>query len=173
MPRQFPELDRLRVEISPATRLAHLDAIRAELRTATPTRRRWKLMVVAVAILLTLPVLALAAQRAEPGDFLYPVREVVDWVTDSPPRDSSAATGVHPYGVDEQRGETDVRDGDANTDLVPPADRDASHDDRHRDSVESPHDSAHRDVAEEEPTHRDSLPDEEPADDRPPDRRSP
>ncbi|MGD2101188.1 MAG: hypothetical protein PVG83_03060 [Acidimicrobiia bacterium] len=79
----FPELDVVRVEVSAVTRDRHLSAIEAELASKRrPRGRRFRLMVVATAILLLLPVIALAAERTGPGDLLYPVRQVLERVSD-------------------------------------------------------------------------------------------
>lgn len=79
----FPELETVRVEASAGTRERHLAVIEAELTSARrPRRRRFRLMVIATAILLLLPVIALAAERAGPGDLLYPVRQVFERVSE-------------------------------------------------------------------------------------------
>lgn len=79
----FPELDAVRVEVSAATRERHLSAIETALASTRPRRgRRFRLMAIATAILMLLPVIALAAERTGPGDLLYPVRQVFERVAD-------------------------------------------------------------------------------------------
>lgn len=80
MSRMFPELEAVRVVVEPGVRERHIRAISDSIASLpNPPRRRFRLLAVAVAVVLTLPVLALAAENSQPGDFLYPVREVLPW----------------------------------------------------------------------------------------------
>lgn len=75
---RFPELEQVRITVDGSTKAQHLAAIDAELiAVKIPPRRRFRLFAVAVTTLLLLPVIALAAERAQPGDLFYPVRQLV------------------------------------------------------------------------------------------------
>ncbi len=82
MTSEFGLLQRSRVTVDASVRAAHLGSIREELRRAHRPTRRFRLLAVAVAVVFAVPVIALAADRSQPGDFLFPVRQVVDRVTD-------------------------------------------------------------------------------------------
>ncbi|MGI9610527.1 MAG: hypothetical protein ACR2NL_09580 [Acidimicrobiia bacterium] len=77
MSQSFPELQVLRISVDPATRERHLDAIHSQLRKAARPRRRRRLLSLALAVVLLVPVVALAAEQSLPGDFLYPVKKAV------------------------------------------------------------------------------------------------
>lgn len=84
MTHEFPELDQVRLVVDRHTRDRHIAAMQAALaQTSRPRFRRRRLLAVAVALILLLPVLSLAARRAVPGDFLYPVKVAFDPVTDA------------------------------------------------------------------------------------------
>ena len=88
MSRQFRELERIRVSVAEEVRERHLTAISDELRSArTPRMRRFRLLAVAVAMVLVLPVLALAAEDAVPGDALYPIKRMFEPVVSLVDRD--------------------------------------------------------------------------------------
>ena len=84
-------MDRLssayRIEVDPETKERHVAAVSTAIRTAPPTpvpagfglRRRVAAAVAAVAIVAPAGM-ALAAENAVPGDFLYPVKEVTERV---------------------------------------------------------------------------------------------
>lgn len=79
MSRRFPELDRIRVEVDDDVRDRHLAAIGAAVRSArAPRLRRFRLLAVAVAVVLALPVMALASENSVPGDLLYPIKRVLE-----------------------------------------------------------------------------------------------
>ena len=177
MSEKFPELYGVRLEMRAEARARHIRAIQDELRAAQPVRRRWRLMVVAVAIVLTLPVLALASQRAEPGDILYPVREVVDWVTDLAPSgvDTAAQTDRadsegEPVRDHEARDLAPTDDGSPSESQPGDEERHGEDDVRHHDSDEGEPDGAsrHRDESDV-----DSPPDDPAPDERRHDRRVP
>lgn len=71
----FPQLDQLKVEVGSDVKDRHLAAIGAELRKQ-PTGRRFggRAFAVAVALVLLLPVIAVAAENSVPGDFFYPLK---------------------------------------------------------------------------------------------------
>ena len=75
----FPELDVIEITVDPQTRQRHLNAISESLRNVKPGRGRYRLMAFAVAAVFMIPVLALAAEKSQPGDFLYPLRQVIPW----------------------------------------------------------------------------------------------
>ena len=76
---RFHELDQIRLVATPEVRERHLAAVSRALSTR-PQRSlgRPRLMAVVLAIVLLLPVVALAAEDAVPGDFLYPLKRVVE-----------------------------------------------------------------------------------------------
>lgn len=79
MSRQFPELDQARVVVSSEVRERHQAAIaRALYLGQYPRIRRIRLLAVGLAVLLVIPVMALASDRAVPGDFLYPVKRAFE-----------------------------------------------------------------------------------------------
>lgn len=72
-------MDRVRVSVDEVTRQGHLDSISSAIRNADASRsRRPRFFAVAVALILLLPVIALASERSVPGDFLYPVKRAVE-----------------------------------------------------------------------------------------------
>ena len=78
----FPELSELRVEVPDETREAQWTAIAQALedvpaRSQVPRRRRVAVWV-AAAFSIGLPAAAVAAEGTVPGDFLYPVKLVVE-----------------------------------------------------------------------------------------------
>ena len=75
----FPELDTARMTVDHSTRERHMSAITVALREhRKPRVRRLRLLALAAALILLLPVLALAAENSVPGDFLYPIKRVVE-----------------------------------------------------------------------------------------------
>ena len=79
MSKKFPEMDQARLTVDENTRQRHLDSISSEIRsTAAPRVRRLRLLAIGVALVLLLPVIALASEGAVPGDFLYPVKRAVE-----------------------------------------------------------------------------------------------
>jgi hypothetical protein len=86
MSREFPELDVFKVSVDEQTRDQHLSVISNAIHKPQRTRGRHRLLAVAIAAVLLVPVMAFAAERSLPGDFLYqfkrsvvePVVSVVD-----------------------------------------------------------------------------------------------
>ncbi len=75
----FPELEPIRVRVDPGVRARHLAAIDAEIATSvTPKSNRRRLLAIALATVLLLPVVALAAESSAPGDFLYPFKRAFE-----------------------------------------------------------------------------------------------
>lgn len=76
-------LRRARIVIDDDTRQAHLAAIDAAIIESTrQPRRHGRALAVALAVVLLVPVVALAAERSEPGDLLYPVRQLIHQTLD-------------------------------------------------------------------------------------------
>ena len=77
---RFPELDQVRVTVDSDTRDRHLAAVTSALqsRATTPKRGRGRFLAVALAVVLLLPVIALAAEDSVPGDLLYPFKRAVE-----------------------------------------------------------------------------------------------
>lgn len=72
---EFPELDRVRVTVNAEVRERHLAAISNAIEVERrPRFRRFRLLAVAAVLVVTLPVLAFAAEESVPGDLLYPVK---------------------------------------------------------------------------------------------------
>lgn len=92
MSRGLPELDRVRVVVSDDVRDRHLAAISDAIRTSrTASRlRRFRLLAVAVAVVLALPVMALASENALPGDLLYPIKRMLEPLVSVVDRDVEA-----------------------------------------------------------------------------------
>lgn len=79
MSSQFPELDGVRLTVPDEVRERHLTVITSALRGSRPRRpRRFRMLALAAALVLALPVIALAAEDSVPGDFLYPVKRVFE-----------------------------------------------------------------------------------------------
>ncbi|MFV1961782.1 MAG: hypothetical protein ACC658_08090 [Acidimicrobiia bacterium] len=79
MSKEFPEMDRVRLTVDETTRQRHLGSINSAIRATTaPRPRRLRFLAVGIAILLLLPVIALASEGSVPGDFLYPVKRAVE-----------------------------------------------------------------------------------------------
>ena len=78
MSKEFPELEVAKIEVDETTRSRHMTAISAAVREATAPRRRFRLLAFALAWVLLVPVMALASDRAVPGDFLYPLKQVFE-----------------------------------------------------------------------------------------------
>lgn len=70
------KLYQTRISVDDRTRRRHLDAIEAAISDRVRYRRPGRALAVAVALVLAIPVMAVAADQAEPGDFLYPVRQL-------------------------------------------------------------------------------------------------
>lgn len=118
MSKTFHELDVIRVSIDPETRRRHLATIASAIESTRRGRGRLKLLALAVAVVFVLPVLALAAQNAVPGDLLYPVRQIIPWVEPARPSlsDPNVATVDRPVFVDIPDREPDAVDPDISTD---------------------------------------------------------
>lgn len=113
MSQMFPQLDAAVVRVTSDVRDRHLRTVSQALADLRPRRSRFRLLAVAVAVLFVLPVLALAARNADPGDFLYPVRQILPW-SDRAPIDGDL--------VDEGPTITDIRpDGVTPDDVAPSA----------------------------------------------------
>lgn len=79
MSREFPELEQIRLVVDDSVRERHLGVIAAEVRARrVPRFKRFRLLAVATALLLLLPVIALAADDSVPGDALYPVKRLFE-----------------------------------------------------------------------------------------------
>ncbi len=79
MSSRFPELDQIRLSVAENVRDRHLAAIDDAIRSAkAPRLRRFRLLVVAAALILALPVMALASDDAVPGDLLYPIKIMLE-----------------------------------------------------------------------------------------------
>lgn len=79
MSRGFPQLDQVSLVVDEAVKERHLSVITAEVRAVRKPRfRRFRMLAVATALLLFLPVIALAAEDAVPGDALYPVKRLFE-----------------------------------------------------------------------------------------------
>ena len=79
MSNEFPELDQAKVKVDESTKDHHMLAItRAIAAEAAPRHSRLRLIAVATATVLLIPVMALAAERAVPGDFFYPVKQMFE-----------------------------------------------------------------------------------------------
>lgn len=79
MSRGFPQLDQVSLVVDEAVKERHLSVITAEVRAVRKPRfRRFRMLAVATALLLLLPVIALAAEDAVPGDALYPVKRLFE-----------------------------------------------------------------------------------------------
>ena len=79
MTARFPELEQLRLTTTPEVRDRHLEAVSSTLsQRARGSRGRGRLLAVAVAAVLLLPVAALAAEDTVPGDILYPLKRAIE-----------------------------------------------------------------------------------------------
>ncbi len=79
MSKRFPGIEQARLTLDESTRRRHLDAINTEiLRVTEPKSRKLRFLAVGIALVLLLPVIALASEGSVPGDFLYPVKRVVE-----------------------------------------------------------------------------------------------
>lgn len=79
MSSEFPELEDARISVDEPTRERHMASIARAIEASRPRRaRRLRLLAVAAATILLVPVMALASERAVPGDFLYPVKQVFE-----------------------------------------------------------------------------------------------
>ena len=95
MSHSFPELDVLEISVDRVTRDRHLAAISRSLHDPWRQHGRRRLLAIALAVVLLVPVMALAAERALPGDFLYPFkRNVVEPVVSVVDRDVAAVHRV-------------------------------------------------------------------------------
>lgn len=75
----FVELEQIRLVVDDAVRETHLAGISRALRKARkPGLRRVRLLAVTAALVLLLPVVALAARNTVPGDVLYPVKLMLE-----------------------------------------------------------------------------------------------
>ena len=77
MSNSFPALDAFKVEVTPDVRERHLAAVSEALTARTRRRSNRKLLAVAIATVVLLPVVAFAAERAGPGDLLYPLKRAL------------------------------------------------------------------------------------------------
>ncbi len=79
MSEHFPELERIRVTVGEEVRDRHVMVIGEAIRSArAPRSRRFRLLAVALTSTLLLPVVALAAENAVPGDLLYPIKRMLE-----------------------------------------------------------------------------------------------
>lgn len=78
MSKEFPELDVAKIQVDETTRSRHMAAIESAIRETRPKVRRFRLLAVAFAWVLLVPVMALASERAVPGDFLYPIKQILE-----------------------------------------------------------------------------------------------
>lgn len=76
---RFPELEQVRLATTSEVRDRHLEAVSSALsERARGSRGRGRLLAVAVAAVLLLPVAALAAEDTVPGDILYPLKRAIE-----------------------------------------------------------------------------------------------
>lgn len=69
----------MRVTVGEDVRHRHLTAIGDAVRSAkAPRHRRFRPLVVAAALVLAVPVLALASENSVPGDLLYPIKRMLE-----------------------------------------------------------------------------------------------
>jgi hypothetical protein len=74
-------IEQTRIRVDAATRARHLEAVEQALAHQRKRRTRpGRALAVAVALVLLLPVVAFAAERSQPGDLFYPVRQVLERV---------------------------------------------------------------------------------------------
>ena len=71
-------LARAKIVVDDDTRRGHLAAIDNAIETTRRPRGHGRALAVGLAVVLLVPVVALAAERSVPGDFLYPVRQLID-----------------------------------------------------------------------------------------------
>lgn len=105
-------IEQIRIVVNEDTRRRQMAAIEDALAEAKhPARRRGRALAIALAVVLTVPVMAVAAENSQPGDFLYPVRQVFDSSqretvspdTLAPPDDEvTSVTEVRPPTGDEE-----------------------------------------------------------------------
>jgi hypothetical protein len=95
MSQNFRGIEGIRLETSEDTRQRHLSAISAEIdkHAHGPFSSR-RLLAVVVGLLVAFPVAALASDGAVPGDFLYPVKRIVEPVIGIFDRDVAATHRV-------------------------------------------------------------------------------
>lgn len=78
-------LSRVRIEIGDEARRRQLSEIHDALdRMKAPPRRHGRTLAIAIAAVLALPVMALAAENARPGDLFYPVRQILRPASEDP-----------------------------------------------------------------------------------------
>lgn len=84
-------LAQARIVVDDDTRRGHLAAIDNAIVETTRRRRRGRALAVGLAVVLLVPVVALAAERSVPGDLLYPVRQLIHQTLDrSQPKDQAS-----------------------------------------------------------------------------------
>ena len=105
---QFPELDQARVVVDELTRERHLDAVSASLAARGQTAKgHGRVLALALVLVLLVPVVALAAENAVPGDFLYPVKLVVEPIVQVFDKDAPAQRRVREVEVLFERNASD------------------------------------------------------------------
>ncbi len=88
-------LREVRLAVTPEIRERHLTAVASEIdKRHRPWGFRRRLLVIALATVLALPVMALAAEDSVPGDFLYPLKRVVEPVVSVFDRDAASTHRV-------------------------------------------------------------------------------
>ena len=78
MTEKFPELEQVRITVDAATRERHMAAIAKAVSVSPRSRRPMRLLAVAATLVFLLPLVALAAERAVPGDLLYPIKQLFE-----------------------------------------------------------------------------------------------
>lgn len=76
---RLDELEVFKTQVSPATRQRHLEKVAIAIRQRPPQRpvRRLTIIILA-AVLLLIPLAALASEPAIPGEFLHPVKKFLE-----------------------------------------------------------------------------------------------
>lgn len=107
MSSRFPELAQARIVVSPVTRERHLFVIGAALSDRTRSNGHGRVLALALVLVLLVPVIALAAENSVPGDFLYPVKLVVEPIVQVFDYDAPAERRVRELEVLWERNATD------------------------------------------------------------------
>lgn len=114
------QLNGARIEVDTSTRQHHLGVIGAALEVERSRRSRpGRALAVAIALLLLLPVVAFAAERSEPGDALYPVRQAMERANIRIP-DLNPRIGTHQ--VDDRSGSLVTYPGSSEGGALPTSD---------------------------------------------------
>ena len=100
MSNEFPELDQAEITVSESTRERHKSGIGSALRVQRRVRRgRGRVFAFVLALVLLVPIVALASQDAVPGDLLYPVKRLVEPVVQIFDQDAPAERRVRELEV--------------------------------------------------------------------------